>query len=96
MEFDYQIQSAARRYAVTKHKLGEGEYGIVYLAIGDDEGIINNLKLVKYACKLLQPKFHLWSYEKIEKFYKSLKLEIMSLMKSNHPNIIKFIDYLEI
>jgi hypothetical protein len=36
MEFDLQSPSTGRRYAVTKHELGKGEYGTVYLAVGDD------------------------------------------------------------
>ncbi|CAD8186457.1 unnamed protein product [Paramecium pentaurelia] len=83
MEWIIQSPHTGRTYTSIKI-IGEGEYGTVWLTQRDDQNL--------FACKLLKPKFALWSIEKSKKFEERAQQEIQTLIKSTHVNVVRYED----
>ncbi|CAD8080101.1 unnamed protein product [Paramecium primaurelia] len=83
MEWIIESPHTGRTYTSIKI-IGEGEYGTVWLTQRDDQNL--------FACKLLKPKFALWSIEKSKKFEERAQQEIQTLIKSTHVNVVRYED----
>ncbi|CAD8177032.1 unnamed protein product [Paramecium octaurelia] len=79
--------NTGRTYSLIKN-IGEGEYGTVWLVQRDDQ--------LFFACKLLKPKFEVWSIEKSKKFEERAKQEIQTLIKSTHANVVRYEEWFQI
>ncbi|CAK90372.1 unnamed protein product (macronuclear) [Paramecium tetraurelia] len=87
MENLLQSPLTGRTYSLIKI-IGEGEYGTVWLVQRDD-GLF-------YACKLLKPKFAVWTIEKSKKFEERANQEIQTLIKSTHVNVVRYEEWFQI